>query len=214
MTGNHWFDVLIVIAVALLLTWLLLIALVLRRPKDKTPQLEAAYRRFSSSKGVPGGNRRQRLKLLVLGVLVILSVVWLGLLVSRGPGERAIESTATQHASPGDLSSMTARPSAPADPRNGSPEERTIQVEDSPDSATPFQIVRIQGTYRGGPNTFVQTQRWEGGRWVAFPVPTKTDQSGQFTAYVELAEPGPYRLRVVDPDSGVQSKPFVLEVKG
>jgi hypothetical protein len=44
-------------------------------------------------------------------------------------------------------------------------------------------------------------------------VPTKTDQSGQFTAYVELGS------RVLtgfalDPDSGVTSKPFVLVIEG
>jgi hypothetical protein len=48
---------------------------------------------------------------------------------------------------------------------------------------------------------------------VAFPVPTKTDQSGQFTAYVELGRPGLYRLRVLDPDSGMKSKTFVLVIE-
>jgi hypothetical protein len=45
-------------------------------------------------------------------------------------------------------------------------------------------------------------------------MPTTTDQSGEFTAYVELAQPGRYRLRVLDPNSGVTSKPFVLVIKG
>ena len=35
-------------------------------------------------------------------------------------------------------------------------------------------------------------QRWEGGKWLDFPLPTKTDQSGQFTTYVELGQPGRY----------------------
>jgi hypothetical protein len=48
---------------------------------------------------------------------------------------------------------------------------------------------------------------------VAFPVPAKTDQSGQFTAYVELGQPGRYRLRVLDPGSGVKSEPFLLVIK-
>ena len=95
----------------------------------------------------------------------------------------------------------------------GSGEEEAIQLEDSAVSGKPFQAVRIQGTYHGGADTFLQVQRWEGGRWVAFPVPTKTDQSGQFTAYVELGRPGRYRLRVLDPHSGVKSKPFVLVIK-
>jgi hypothetical protein len=96
---------------------------------------------------------------------------------------------------------------------SGSGEEEAIQLEDSAVSAKPFQAVRIQGTYHGGADTFLQVQRWEGGEWVAFPVPTKTDQSGQFTAYVELGRPGRYRLRVLDPDSGMKSKTFVLVIE-
>ena len=54
-------------------------------------------------------------------------------------------------------------------------------------------------------DTFLRVQRWEGGKWLAFPLPTKTDQSGQFTAYVEFGQPGRYQLRILDPGSGVTS---------
>ena len=128
MTGSQSLDVLIGIAVALLLIWLLLIAaLAIGRPKDKMLQLAAAYRQFSSTGARPGRNRRLRLKLLVLAVLVILNVVWLGLLLSRAPGERAVESTSTQSATPGGFSS-SAGPSPTSDPRNGSAEERDHSV--------------------------------------------------------------------------------------
>jgi hypothetical protein len=93
-------------------------------------------------------------------------------------------------------------------------EESTIQLEDLPESAGPFETVRVQGRYRGGADTFLRVQRWEGGKWLTFPLPTKTDKSGKFTAYVELGQPGRYRLRVVHPGSGVASKPFVLVIKG
>jgi hypothetical protein len=93
-------------------------------------------------------------------------------------------------------------------------QESTIQLENLPESARPFETVRLQGTYRGGADTFLRVQRWEGGKWLAFPVPTKTNKSGAFTTYVELEQPGRYRLRVVDPGSGVASKPFVLVIKG
>jgi hypothetical protein len=89
----------------------------------------------------------------------------------------------------------------------------TIQLGDLPDSARPFETIRIQGRYRGGADTFLRVQRSEGGKWLAFPVPTKTDQSGRFTAHVEFGQPGRYRLRVLDPDSGVTSKPFVLVIE-
>jgi hypothetical protein len=92
--------------------------------------------------------------------------------------------------------------------------ESTIQLEDLPKSARPFETVRVQGTYRGGADTFLRVQRWEKGKWLAFPIPTKTDQSGKFTAYVELGQPGRYQLRVLDPGSGAACKPFVLVIKG
>ena len=92
--------------------------------------------------------------------------------------------------------------------------EETIHLEDSVDSAKPFQTVRIEGTYSGGVDTFLRVQRWEGGKWLDFPVPAKTDGSGHFTAYVELGRPGRYWLRVLDPDSGVRSKSFALVIRG
>ena len=118
---------------------------------------------------------------------------------ASSPASPAPTSVGTQRANPGGSA--------------GSGEEKSIQLEDSADSAQPFQAVRIQGTYRGGADTFLWVQRWEGGTWVAFPIPTKTDQSGQFTAYVELGKPGHHRLRVVDPDSGVESQTFVLVIE-
>ena len=147
-------------------------------------------------------------------MLVILNVVWLGLLLSRAPGEQAVESTSAQSATPGGVVVQRRSIISGSDPRRVRRRRETIQLEDLADSARPFEAVRIQGTYRGGADTFLRVQRWEGGKWLDFPLPTKTDQSGQFTTYVELGQPGRYRLRVLDPDSGVTSKPFVLVIKG
>ena len=211
MTGYQSSDLLIGIAVALLLIWLLLIAaLAIRRPK--MIQLEAAYRRFSPSGALSSRNRRLRLTLLVLAVLLILNVGWLGLLLSRASGERAVESTGTSSATPRGGSSISDPPASA--PRSGSAEGEAIRVEDVASSARPFEAVRIRGTYRGGAETFLRVERWEDGKWLAFPVPTKTDQSGRFTAYVEFGLPGRYRLRMLDPSSGLRSKPFVLVIKG
>jgi len=86
-------------------------------------------------------------------------------------------------------------------------------LENAADAAKPFQTVEIQGTYRGGADTSLRVQRWEGGQWLDFPLPTVTDQAGQFTAYVELGGPGRYRLRLLDPNSGVTSTPSELVIK-
>jgi hypothetical protein len=114
----------------------------------------------------------------------------------------------TQSATPGGRSS-TANPPA-SEPGSA---QQAVQVATLPRSAEPFQPVRIQGTYRGGADTFVRVQLWQAGKWVNFPLATKTDQSGRFTAYVEPGPPGRYLLRVVDADSGATSKPFVLVIK-
>ena len=89
-----------------------------------------------------------------------------------------------------------------------------IRLDDSTDSAEPFETVTIRGTYDGGARTFLSVQHWSDGAWQSFPVPAKTDSSGQFTAYVELGKPSRYRLRVLDPESGVASEPFLLVIKG
>lgn len=174
--------------------------------------------------------------LLLLGGAVVFYRVAPGFSTSGSNPSTAANSSAspavtgvgTQSATPGGLPS-SAGPSRASDPRPSTSittpggagdttrsrpaEEKTIELEDSAGSAMPFQAVRIQGTYRGRADTFLQVQRWEEGKWLSFPLPTRTDQSGQFTAYVELGLPGRYRLRVLDPDSGVTSKPFVLVIK-
>ena len=106
----------------------------------------------------------------------------------------------------------TTRPDAGENAGSGSA-EAAISVERPASPATPFQTVRIEGTCRAGPDTFVEVQRWERHRWLAFPLRAKTDQSGRFTAYVEFGRPGLYWLRVQDPDSGTKSKPFLLMIK-
>jgi hypothetical protein len=92
-------------------------------------------------------------------------------------------------------------------------EEPTIQLEDLPilpGLSKPFES-KVRTAGEG--DTFLRVQRREGGKWLDFPLPTKTDRSGQFTAFIELGQPG-YRPRVLDPDSGVASKPFVLVIMG
>jgi hypothetical protein len=96
----------------------------------------------------------------------------------------------------------------------GSAKEEAIHIEHPAVSARTFQTVRIQGVYRGAPDCSLRVQGWRRHKWFAFPLTAKTDRSGQFTAYVELGEPGLYWLRVLDPDSNVKSEPFQLVIKG
>ena len=160
----------------------------------------------------PGG--KKRFGLLALAAITLVALVIGALFFSnRGVGGVTAQPEATVTAT------ATMPVSNPPSERSDEPtetggDESTIQMEDLPDSARPLETVKIQGTYRGGADTFLRVQRWEGGEWLDFPVPTKTDQSGHFTTYVELGEPGSYSLRVFEPDSGATSKTFVLVIKG
>jgi phospholipase C len=152
--------------------------------------------------------KRRRFGCLALATTA-LAMLLIGAVLFAASRDRGV----TAQSAPTVTATATTPVSMPtSEPPNESTD--TVRLGDVSNSARPFQTVRIDGTYRSGPNTFMRVQRWEGGKWLDFPLPTKTDQSGQFTAYVELGQPGRYRLRVVHPDSGVTSKPFVLVING
>jgi hypothetical protein len=165
--------------------------------------------------GLTAGRRALAAVRRVVGVAAVLFLLGCAVVFYRGaPGLHTSGSGPSATASPA-LTRVGTQSAAPGSPRNTSAAEETIQLEDLADTARPFEAVRIQGTYRGGAGTFLQVQRLEeGGRWLDFPLPTKIDQSGQFITQVEFGQPGRYWLRVVDPDSGVTSKPFVVVIKG
>jgi hypothetical protein len=102
----------------------------------------------------------------------------------------------------------------PSDKSTGTGAASPIQLRNLPESGRASQTVRINGRFRDGPDTFLRVQRWEDGKWLDFPLITKTDKSGRFTAFVELGGPGRYQLRVLDPNSLVTSETFVLVIKG
>jgi hypothetical protein len=171
---------------------------------------------------VPTRNPAGKKRLLSAGLAAIALSALLGSALffsGREAGEVTAQSVATGTAT----STMPSKPTAatstmPSKPTSEAPtgstdterDESTIQVKVLAATAKPFQTVRIEGKYPSGADTYLRVQRWDEGEWLAFPIPTKTDQSGQFTAYVELGQPGRYPLRVLDPDSGTTSKTFVI----
>ena len=160
----------------------------------------------------PAKKRRFRSLALAAAALTALLIGALLFAPSRDGGLTAQSVPTVTATATATVTEPTSEPSNQSMDTGG--QEPTIQLEDLADSARPFEAIRIQGTYRGGAGTFLRVQRWEGGEWVDFPLPTKTDQSGQFITQAEFGQPGLYRLRVLDPDSGVASKPFVLVIKG
>jgi hypothetical protein len=184
----------------------------LRHPRPQLPEQQVVGPVLVET---PPEKRRFRSLALVATALAALLLGALFFGASRdGSVTAQLAPTATATA-PATMSKPTSEPSdEPSDESADiGGEESTIQLEDLAASARPFEAVQIQGTYRGGTGTFLRVQRWQGGKWLDFPVPTKTDQSGQFITQAEFAQPGRYRLRVLDPDSGVTSKPFVVVIK-
>jgi hypothetical protein len=158
----------------------------------------------------PRGRRREAVLALAAALVTVIgsTTAWL----VNEPTSPGASAAITQSAAPvGQPSSVG--PSA-ASGRSGTGPAQVIQLKDSADSAKPFQTVLIQGTYRGAADTLLRVQLWEGGKWLVLPLPAKTDQSGQFTAYVELGQPGRYQLRVLDPGTGVTSQPSELVIMG
>jgi hypothetical protein len=73
--------------------------------------------------------------------------------------------------------------------------------------------VPIKGRYVAeGAGIKLVLQRRSGERWVRLPLPTTTGRGGSFTTYIELGEPGDYRLRVRDPKLDVVSDVVTLTI--
>jgi hypothetical protein len=186
---------------------------VLSGSRPQRPQLPEQPVLGAEPVQTPAKKRRSGYLALAAAALVALLIGALLFSASRDRG-------ATAQSVPTVTTSATATGTKPTnEPSNestgtGREEEPTIQLADLPGRASPFETVRIQGTYPGEGDTFLRVQRLEGGKWLDFPLPTKTDSSGQFTAFIELGQPGRYRLRVLDPDSSVASKTFVLVIMG
>jgi hypothetical protein len=116
-----------------------------------------------------------------------------------------------------DAESPPPTPTSQATDGSGSPSAEVATIEiygDHAAKATPFETVRIHGTYHGGAECFLRVEVREGARWMAYPVGPKTDHLGRFITYIELSEPGPHWVRVLDPKTKVMSKPFVLVIEG
>ena len=158
--------------------------------------------------------KKRRVRSLTLAAATALAALVIGALVFGASRDGSV----TPQSAPAVTASATATVSQPTSQPSNQP-TRTgaaspIRVQELTEPARAFQTVRIKGRFLDGPDTSLRVQRWEGGKWLNFPLHTQTDQSGQFTTYVELEQPGRYRLRVLDPASGVTSTTFLLAIKG
>jgi hypothetical protein len=157
--------------------------------------------------------KKRRVRSLTLAAATALAALVIGALVFGASRDGSV----TPQSAPAVTASATATVSQPTSQPSNQP-TRTgaaspIRVQELTEPARAFQTVRIKGRFLDGPDTSLRVQRWEGGKWLDFPLIAQTDKSGRFTAYVELGGQGRYELRVLDPNSLVTSETFVLVIK-
>jgi len=98
----------------------------------------------------------------------------------------------------------------------GTPPEprQNIELEERFYTAQPTETLKIAGRYsRSEVPALLRVQRKQQDAWASFPLPTRTDRSGNFSAYVELGKPGRHRLRVVDPQTGAASSVITVAIR-
>jgi len=121
------------------------------------------------------------------------------------------QTSATSSATSSALSSPESTPSTSLEPDAGGTEPAIVTSESFYYGA-PHETIHIPGTYQGVDGaTRLRLQLRRSGGWTWFPLPVVTRESGEFRAYVELG-PGEYRLRLVDPESGIASPVVTLLV--
>ena len=172
------------------------------------------------------------MKTLVASLVGLFGLVLLGALLLDDPNDSSTptggdaESTVTDTA--GTRSSPTSAATSSFDQRldhctdhvdladppsaTGSASEPRIDTSDLFYFGEPFETIQIPGTYVGvdGPERLrLQIRRAAG--WTWFPLPVFTQPSGEFRAFVELGA-GQYRLRLVDPETGVKSQVLTVLV--
>ena len=86
-----------------------------------------------------------------------------------------------------------------------------ISLQAVQQSVSPMQNIDITGTYQAGEGAVLQVQRFENGAWSDFPV-TASVSGGTFGTYVQTAQTGPNRFRVVDTDSEAVSNEITVTV--
>ncbi len=121
----------------------------------------------------------------------------------------------------------TATPSGPlvtfaSDPTNG-PETRNADKSETADPQNEISLsagqtevgameqIDLTGVYPGGEGAILQVQRFEGGKWVDFPVPISVSDE-TFATYVQTSQLGVNRFRVIDTSNRATSNAVRVKI--
>ncbi len=148
---------------------------------------------------------------IMIVALIVFNVVLLVLLLTRDnsgvqeapaavASSQPTSAPTSQEPTTSDVPSETAAATSPST----SPGQRALIVRAGSTTVNPYQTVGLAGQSQEA-NSLLRVQRLDDGKWINFPLPTMSDSSGRFAAYVELGKAGVYRLRVVSDATGESS---------
>ncbi len=144
------------------------------------------------------------MKMLIATFVAGLGLALLAALLWQDPDARSIRGgeRETSRSTPSAASTPTASTTTTPPPRIVTTEQLYF--------GRPYETITIEGTYQGAATaTTLRVQLRRPGGWTDFPLPVVTDEAGGFRAYVELGR-GQYRLRIVDPATGLSSRVLKL----
>ncbi|MDZ5619876.1 hypothetical protein [Nocardioides bizhenqiangii] len=103
----------------------------------------------------------------------------------------------------------------PGDPKTTKTEkakpEKEITLQAGQTAVGNFEQIDLTGVYPGGEGAILQVQRFEGGQWVDFNA-TLSVSNETFSTYVQSAQIGVNKFRVVDSATGAASNPVTVTV--
>jgi hypothetical protein len=89
--------------------------------------------------------------------------------------------------------------------------KKVITLQADQNAVGTFDRIDISGVYPGGEGATLQVQRLEGGQWTDFPATIPV--SGEvFRTYVQSAQTGVNKFRVVDNSTGEASNPITVTI--
>lgn len=89
--------------------------------------------------------------------------------------------------------------------------DKVISLQAGQEAVGNFEQIDLSGVYPGGEGAILQVQRFEGGQWVDFNA-TLSVSNETFNTYVQSAQVGVNKFRVVDSATGDASNPVTVTV--
>lgn len=166
-------------------------------------------------------SRRRALIFVAIAAVVLLdAVLWLRLFTPDETTEDVSAAASKQSTStdvPTESETSAPEPSQDdpgAESDSDSDSTRRIEVGSYTETVGLLETATLTGRYPDAPDGIsLYLQRLSSDGWVTFPLPTVVTPSGRFRASAELGQPGPNRVRLVDPATQTTSDVVSINVR-